>query len=88
MGSDHANTLKKHDIIKKCIEELSIEDHNRAVIVGDTIHDYRGAQNVGIQFIGVNYGFGFRKDEDYIELNGAPVFSDIPEMRKYMIERT
>ena len=33
--------------------------------MGDSIFDYEGAQKVGMDFIGVTYGFGFREGENY-----------------------
>ena len=34
-----------------------------SVLIGDTVHDAVGAQNAGIDFIAVTYGFGFKKNE-------------------------
>lgn len=82
-GSDFANTLKKHDIIKICLKELNIMESTRAIIVGDTLHDYIGAQKAGIQFVGVSYGFGFQHQNDYENLNGEKVFSNVKELRKF-----
>lgn len=58
-GADPNNLLKKADIIKKCIEELGFTDKNNVIMVGDTVSDEHGALNVGIDFIGVTYGFGY-----------------------------
>ena len=33
-------------------------------MVGDTWHDAAGAAELGISFIGVTYGFGFRPNEE------------------------
>lgn len=65
-GSDYHNKLKKNDIIEKCIYDSKISDKNRILMVGDTIHDLYGAESVGIDFIGVDYGFGFKKKEDRV----------------------
>ena len=62
-GADHENKLKKQDIIKKCISEAGILDYSRVVMIGDTIHDADGALKLGIDFIGVTYGFGLKEDE-------------------------
>lgn len=66
---DRSDTLSKSDIIKMCLADLDIEPNN-SVMVGDSIHDLNGAREAGIDFIGVTYGFGFRKGEsedDYSE---------------------
>lgn len=64
MGSDLAGKLKKADIIQKALDTMGI-DAKDAVYVGDSIFDYEGAQKVGMDFIGVTYGFGFREGESY-----------------------
>lgn len=64
MGSDLAGKLKKADIIEKSLEAIDV-DAKDAVYVGDSIFDYEGAQKVGMDFIGVTYGFGFREGESY-----------------------
>ena len=64
MGSDLAGKLKKADIIEKSLEAIGVEAKD-AVYVGDSIFDYEGAQKVGMDFIGVTYGFGFREGESY-----------------------
>ena len=60
-GCDFAGKRKKADIIRMCIEEAAINDRDRAVLVGDTESDRNGALEAGIHFIGVTYGFGYKK---------------------------
>lgn len=62
-GADNFNKLTKADIVDICIEELGAEC-NEVVLVGDTMHDATGAENAGIGFVGVTYGFGFKTYED------------------------
>lgn len=62
-GADNENKLKKKDIIIKCIESSGITDYRDVVMIGDTTHDSSGAFELGIDFIGVTYGFGFRKED-------------------------
>ncbi|MFQ8981611.1 MAG: HAD hydrolase-like protein [Waltera sp.] len=63
-GADHENKLKKQDIIQICIDEAGISDKSRVIMVGDTIHDAVGAEKLGVDFIGVTYGFGFKSLEE------------------------
>lgn len=63
-GADHDNQLKKKDIIELCMKESGVTDRSRIVMVGDTLHDALGAQQVGIDFIGVTFGFGFHTAND------------------------
>ena len=62
-GADNENKLKKKDIIIKCIESSGITDYKDVVMVGDTTHDSCGAFELGLDFIGVTYGFGFKKED-------------------------
>lgn len=58
-GADHNNALKKSDIVLQCIDELKLKDKKDVVLVGDTVHDENGALQVGVDFIGITYGFGY-----------------------------
>lgn len=62
-GGDHENRLKKSDIIQKCISASGIADKNRIVMVGDTENDAVGAEKIGVDFLAVTYGFGFKTPE-------------------------
>ena len=63
-GADHNNKLKKVDIIEKCMVDLGVTDYSNAVMIGDSSHDAIGAEKIGMDFIGVTYGFDFRTPED------------------------
>ena len=64
MGSDLGGKLKKADIIEKCLQEISVEP-SAALYIGDSIFDFEGAEKVGMDFLGVTYGFGFKPNEEY-----------------------
>ena len=59
-GGDHENKLKKRDIIEKCINTAGVKDLSRVVMIGDTEYDAVGARDIGVDFIGVSYGFGYK----------------------------
>lgn len=63
-GADHNNKLKKVDIIEKCMVDLGVTDYSNAVMIGDSSHDAIGAEKIGMDFIGVTYGFDFMAPED------------------------
>ena len=69
-GGDHENKLKKRDIIEKCINTAGVTDLSRVVMIGDTEFDAVGARDIGVDFIGVSYGFGYKSVEE-IEGKGA-----------------
>ena len=57
-GSDFAGKLSKADIIELCLQKLNV-DKSKVLMVGDTEHDMIGAQNAGVNFLAVSFGFGF-----------------------------
>lgn len=63
-GGDHENKLKKQDIIRLCMTEAGVSDYARVIMIGDTVHDAVGAEKLGVDFIGVTYGFGFKMPQD------------------------
>ena len=38
-------------------------------MIGDTLHDYTGSKLIGIDFMAVTYGFGFKSKPDYEKLD-------------------
>ena len=68
----------KKDLIPYAVEALggSFErDKEQTVLLGDTFYDARGAVECGIDFIGVEYGYG---DKDAMVREGAKVFAKTP----------
>lgn len=57
---------KKGEIIQYAIDNYPVESLSDAVMVGDREHDILGARQMGMDSIGVLYGYG-----DYEELNEA-----------------
>lgn len=62
-GADGENKRKKKDIVQMCMDEMGAEPEN-TVLIGDTDHDETGAEDAGIGFIAVTYGFGFHNAEE------------------------
>ena len=60
-GADLEGKLTKADLIRRCIGD---RNPSACIMVGDTEYDAKGAQEAGISFIGVRYGFG-NLDEMY-----------------------
>lgn len=69
-GADHANKLKKADIIRKCLKDMKC-DVATTVMIGDSSYDALGAAQAGMDFIGVTYGFGFCSQADVMKYNAA-----------------
>lgn len=68
-GADQYNKLRKKDIIKKCMVDLKIEDYSSAVMIGDSDNDAVGARDIGMAFLGVSYGFGFKNEKEVLSYN-------------------
>lgn len=62
LGADDAGKRSKAERIRACMEALGAQ---RAVMVGDTAGDCEAARAAGVDFIGVNYGYGFRGISGY-----------------------
>ena len=68
-GSDFEGRLKKEDIIKKCLDTMKCYDYMTACYIGDGDSDGIGANSIGLKFIGVTYGFGFKSYKDAAKYN-------------------
>jgi phosphoglycolate phosphatase len=62
-GSDFEGKLTKADIIAHAAASLGVP-HEDALMVGDTKHDAIGAEQAGMPFLGVTYGYGFATEDD------------------------
>lgn len=67
-GADNENKLTKADLIQKCLTDLKCNDLSKAIMIGDTVGDKVAAEKAGIDFIGVNYGFGFKGIDKYANI--------------------
>lgn len=60
-GVDDNDKRTKSELIQLCMHELNMSPKN-TVMIGDSMHDLNGAMECDIAFIGVTYGFGFKKN--------------------------
>lgn len=63
-GMDEHDHLSKAGLIKKCCSLCGV-DESSSILIGDSNNDLKGAEEAGVKFIGVTYGFGFTPDENY-----------------------
>ena len=69
----------KADVIRAGLARAGVSDLSGAVMVGDRRHDVEGAHEVGLQAIGVLYGYGDRAEH---EKAGADyIAADIPALQ-------
>ncbi len=69
-GSSRAVKLTKGDIINLVVSDLGY-DKDSCLMVGDTENDRIGAEEAGVAFLGVSYGFGFEKSAERAESPSA-----------------
>ena len=78
-GSNIEGSRKdKRDLIPYAVEALGgnfEKERTLTVMLGDTFYDARGAAECGIDFIGVEYGYG---DVEAMKREGAEVFAETP----------
>ena len=80
-GSDIAGQCTKADVIKWCLNDLDVQA-DETILVGDSLNDAVGAQETGMRFIGVSYGFGFKSVEDIEKCDYYGKASSCSELRK------
>lgn len=73
---------KKGDVIAYALKEAGVADKSRAVMVGDREHDIFGAQENGLDSIGVLFGYG---DLEEMEKAGATYIAPaVEDILKYI----
>lgn len=60
-GIDEKDSYTKANLILKCIEYVKGEKKD-SILIGDSEYDFLGAKEVGIDFMAVTYGFGFKEN--------------------------
>lgn len=75
----------KEQVLKEVFRRIGSNDPKDYVLIGDTIYDVEGANKVGMDCIGVSYGFG--KAEDLERAGAVSVCRDLEEVERVVIER-
>ena len=87
-GTDFDNKLKKADVIKKALCSADMTP-DKAVMIGDSSSDVNGAAALQMDFIGVEYGFGFHKSEDVFKFANAVFSAKTPyEAAQFLARKT
>lgn len=73
---DNKTRVKKADVIRYAMQNCEAEDNEKLVMVGDRKHDILGAKEVGIDSIGVLFGYG---DREELEQAGATYIAETVE---------
>ncbi len=78
-GADNNNVLTKKDIISNCMQKLNATQ-NECIYIGDSKSDAKASKILGIDFIGVTYGYGFKTIDDFKEIFPLFVAHKIKEL--------
>lgn len=62
-GSNAAATMTKNQIVKKAMNLVGVTPAE-SLLIGDSANDAESAAQLGIPFIGVTYGYGFKCEAD------------------------
>lgn len=71
----------KDKVLIEALNRMEI-DASECVLIGDTRFDVEGAKSVGMECIGITYGFGTR--EDLEEAGAISVFDTLDEVLEYL----
>ncbi len=71
-GSDFEGELTKIDIMQKCIDMQEI-DKSECIMIGDTGFDGKASKILGVDFIAVTFGFGFKQPKDFCNVDNVSV---------------
>ena len=75
-GGDADGRLKKKEIVQRCLDDMSgLMDET--VLIGDTSNDGKSAEELGMSFLAVTYGFGYRSF-DKVNGNNCIGVADCP----------
>lgn len=70
VGVDAGESRTKRQTILLALEAMG-ERPGNAVMIGDSAYDAEGAQAAGVGFVGVLYGYGFRREAEILRTPGA-----------------
>jgi phosphoglycolate phosphatase len=65
--NEEKNVLNKETMIENILQNENITDKSKVVMIGDRDHDLGAAKKVGIQAVGVLYGFGNKEELEKCE---------------------
>ncbi len=83
-ATDDGRISEKADVLKMVMERLGNWNTKDYVLIGDTRFDVLGACAVGMDCIGVTYGFGTR--EELQEAGAKEIFTSLQEVEAYFEE--
>lgn len=80
-GWDGTDRCTKAVIITEVLCRLRTM-RSKAILIGDSVYDFKGADIAGIDFLGVSYGFGFGQSDN--KKNSFPIAASPEEVPDYI----
>lgn len=82
-GSDFSSRMLKIDVLNNCLSELKLSK-DQVILIGDTSSDGGGAEQAGIDFLAVTYGFGYRTKEEWLPYHPVFTADNVAEIRNFL----
>lgn len=86
-GSDAEAKLTKADVVQNCLDALGHTQSSSAIMIGDSDNDAIGAASIGLSFIGVSYGFGFKDKSDIASYDHIGAADTVDELHQILISK-
>lgn len=75
---------KKAEVIQYALDTCRIREKEKVIMIGDREHDVYGAREIGIDCIGVLYGYGDRNELE--EAGAAGIAETVSELTEILLE--
>ena len=84
-GADNDNKLKKRDILCNCLKNEPDFDRRSIVMIGDAKSDGDAAEECGVDFLAVRYGYGFDSNSTNINCRSIGSVYEPREIIKFYL---
>lgn len=83
-GVDINSPMTKAQILEYCLDKTNTPKE-KAILIGDSVYDAKGAKEIGVDFLGVTYGFGFNNAEDLKEIDCVSICNSVEEIQTFLL---
>lgn len=84
-GSELDGTrVDKAEVIAYALEQCDITDNSKVIMVGDREHDIIGANKIGVDSIGVLYGYGNK--EEFEKAGATHIVKEVKELEGILLD--
>lgn len=83
-GREHDGTRKtKAEVIRYVMNSCGLQDRSDIIMIGDRKHDILGAKAVGLDSVGVLYGYGNR--QELADAGATYIVNDLDELKELLL---